>query len=77
MTYTPVYGPIITKTPDIISHCSDEEAPYDSVQSTALGAESWVQNILQKDSLTSQTDHLGEIWASELPILPIVSPKTL
>lgn len=37
----------------------------------ALGAESWVQNILQKDSLTSQTDHLGEIWASELPILPI------
>ena len=37
----------------------------------ALGAETWVQNILQNDSLSNQTDHLGEIWASELPVLPI------
>ena len=37
----------------------------------ALGAESWVIGILHQDLEDSQTDHLGEIWATELPGLPI------
>lgn len=37
----------------------------------AFGAESWVMNILRQDLADSQTDHLGEIWASELPPLPV------
>ena len=37
----------------------------------ALGAESWMQSILLQDIQESQTDHLGEIWASDLPGLPI------
>lgn len=37
----------------------------------ALGAESWVMTILRQDLEDSQTDHLGEIWATELPGLPI------
>lgn len=37
----------------------------------ALGAESWIRNILRDDAIDSQTDHLGELWASELPGLPI------
>jgi len=37
----------------------------------ALGAESWVMDILRQDLADSQTDHLGEIWASNLPGLPI------
>ena len=37
----------------------------------ALGAESWIINILHQDLQDSQTDHLGEIWASNLPGLPL------
>jgi len=37
----------------------------------ALGAESWVRILLQQDSNDSETDHLGEIWASDLPVLPL------
>ena len=37
----------------------------------ALGAESWIRNILRDDGIDSQTDHLGELWASELPGLPV------
>lgn len=37
----------------------------------ALGAETWIRNILRDDSIDSDTDHLGELWASELPGLPI------
>jgi general secretion pathway protein K len=37
----------------------------------ALGAESWIRNILRDDGLDSQTDHLGELWASDLPGLPV------
>jgi general secretion pathway protein K len=37
----------------------------------ALGAESWIRNILRDDGIESQTDHLGELWASELPGLPV------
>ncbi len=39
----------------------------------ALGAESWMRNILRDDLAESQTDHLGELWASDLPGLPIES----
>ncbi len=37
----------------------------------ALGAESWVIGILHDDREDSETDHLGEIWAVQLPGLPI------
>ncbi len=37
----------------------------------ALGAESWIRNILRDDSIDTPDDHLGELWASELPGLPV------
>ena len=37
----------------------------------AMGAENWVGLILREDLADSETDHLGEIWATELPGLPI------
>lgn len=40
----------------------------------ALGAESWVLTILRQDAQDSTTDHLGEIWASEMPVLPVGGP---
>lgn len=43
----------------------------DQAIQVALGAESWIINILHQDLEDSQTDHLGEIWATELPGLPI------
>ena len=43
----------------------------DQALQVALGAESWLQAILRQDLEDSETDHLGEIWASELPGLPI------
>jgi general secretion pathway protein K len=44
---------------------------HDQAVQVALGAESWVIGILHQDLEDSQTDHLTEIWASELPGLPI------
>jgi len=43
----------------------------DQAVQVALGAESWMQSILRRDLEESDTDHLGEIWASDLPALPI------
>jgi general secretion pathway protein K len=43
----------------------------DQAVQVAIGAESWMQNILRRDLEESETDHLGEIWASDLPALPI------
>lgn len=43
----------------------------DQAVQVAIGAESWIQSILRRDLEESDTDHLGEIWASELPGLPI------
>ena len=43
----------------------------DQAIQVALGAESWMQSILRQDLADSDTDHLGEIWASDLPGLPI------
>ena len=45
----------------------------DQAIQVALGAENWVQQILRDDLGESDTDHLGEIWATELPGLPIES----
>jgi len=44
---------------------------HDQAVQVALGAESWVIQILKQDAEDSEIDHLGEIWASELPGLPI------
>jgi general secretion pathway protein K len=43
----------------------------DQAVQVALGAESWVNLILKEDLQDTQTDHLGEIWAADLPGLPI------
>lgn len=43
----------------------------DQAIQVALGAESWVISILRQDGTDNQTDHLGEIWATDLPGLPI------
>lgn len=43
----------------------------DQAVHVAMGAESWVQQILLQDLVDTETDHLGEIWATELPGLPI------
>lgn len=37
----------------------------------AMGAESWVLGILRQDLEDSDADHLGEIWASDIPPLPL------
>ena len=46
---------------------------YEEGVQAALGAESWVQGILRQDLEDSDADHLGEIWAIEMPALPLVS----
>ena len=43
----------------------------DQAVQVAIGAESWVAAILRQDLTDTETDHLGEIWASDLPPLPI------
>ena len=44
---------------------------HEQAVQVALGAESWITSILRQDLQDSETDHLGEIWATELPPLPI------
>ena len=41
----------------------------DQAVQIALGAESWIMNILREDLESTQTDHLGELWATQLPPL--------
>lgn len=43
----------------------------DQAIQVALGAENWVANILRDDLSETQTDHLGEVWAQDLPPFPI------
>ncbi len=43
----------------------------DQAVQVALGAESWVVGILHQDLQESEIDHLGEIWAIQLPGFPI------
>ncbi len=44
---------------------------HEQAAQIALGAESWVQIILRDDGIDTTEDHLGELWASELPGLPV------
>jgi len=39
----------------------------------AIGSEGWVQTILRDDLASSPNDHLEEVWATEIPALPIDS----
>jgi general secretion pathway protein K len=43
----------------------------DQAIQVALGAENWVATILRDDAADTETDHLGEIWAQDLPAFPI------
>ena len=44
---------------------------YEQSVQVALGAESWTGDILVNDATDTETDHLGEFWALELPPLPL------
>jgi general secretion pathway protein K len=37
----------------------------------AYGAEDWVGDVLARDAQDTEEDHLGELWAQELPALPV------
>jgi general secretion pathway protein K len=43
----------------------------DQAIQVAIGAETWIATILSQDLEDSETDHFGEIWAADLPGLPI------
>lgn len=43
----------------------------DQAVQVALGAENLVEGLLRQDLEESQTDHLGEFWAGDLPGFPI------
>jgi len=43
----------------------------DQAVQVAVGSEGWVRTILKDDAANSENDHLGEIWATEIPVLPI------
>ncbi len=45
----------------------------DQAVQVAVGSEGWVRTILQDDAATTANDHLDEIWATEIPALPIDS----
>lgn len=45
----------------------------DQAIQVAVGSEGWVRTILRDDATQSQTDHLEEIWATDIPPLPIDS----
>ena len=49
-----------------------EAALYsEQAQAFALGAEAWATRILAEDAEDSNVDHPGEIWANDIPPLPI------
>ncbi|MEM7610110.1 MAG: type II secretion system minor pseudopilin GspK [Pseudomonadota bacterium] len=37
----------------------------------AYGAEDWISDVLRQDTVDTSDDHLGELWAQELPVLPV------
>jgi len=43
----------------------------DQAIQVAVGSEGWVRSILADDQANSQNDHLDEIWATDIPALPI------
>lgn len=45
----------------------------DQAIQVAVGSEGWVRSILEDDKINSPSDHLDEIWASDIPPLPIDS----
>lgn len=45
----------------------------DQAIQVAVGSEGWVRTILMDDLQNSAADHLGEIWATDIPPLPIDS----
>jgi general secretion pathway protein K len=45
----------------------------DQAIQVAIGSEGWVRQILTDDLAGSTNDHLDEIWATEIPALPIDS----
>jgi general secretion pathway protein K len=45
----------------------------DQAIQVAVGSEGWVQSILRDDLAQSSNDHLDEIWATDIPPLPIDS----
>ena len=45
----------------------------DQAIQVAVGSEGWVQSILKDDATNTESDHLGEIWATDIPPLPIDS----
>ncbi len=45
----------------------------DQAIQVAVGSEGWVRTILRDDALQTQTDHLDEVWATDIPALPIDS----
>ena len=45
----------------------------DQAIQVAVGSEGWVRTILRDDAIQTQTDHLEEIWATDIPALPIDS----
>jgi len=45
----------------------------DQAIQVAVGSEGWVRAILRGDANQSTTDHLDEIWATDMPPLPIDS----
>lgn len=45
----------------------------DQAVQVAVGSEGWVRTILRDDLAGSTNDHLDEIWATEIPALPIDS----
>ena len=45
----------------------------DQAIQVAVGSEGWVMSILRDDLAQSQNDHLDEIWATDIPPLPIDS----
>jgi general secretion pathway protein K len=45
----------------------------DQAIQVAVGSEGWVRLILRDDAAQTETDHLEEIWATDIPALPIDS----
>jgi general secretion pathway protein K len=45
----------------------------DQAIQVAVGSEGWVRTILRDDAMQTQTDHLDEVWATDIPALPIDS----
>ena len=43
----------------------------DQAIQVAVGSAGWVRSILKDDLENSENDHLGEIWATDIPPLPI------